>query len=90
VVCDVDRIYYLVGFYSKSNRLSISIFTVIVIDIVQNPMVSASMYSTVLRISPTLPKWVLTAFLELPSQIEGKNTVGSGTLSLGFARPRSA
>jgi len=29
-----DRIDYLVAFYSKSNRLSISIFTVSVIDIV--------------------------------------------------------
>jgi hypothetical protein len=32
-----DRIDYLVDFYSKSNRLSISIFTVIVIDIVAEP-----------------------------------------------------
>jgi hypothetical protein len=30
VVCDEDRIDYLVNFYSKRNRLSISIFTVIV------------------------------------------------------------
>jgi hypothetical protein len=37
VVCDEDRIDYLVDFYSKSNRLSISIFTVIVIDIVAEP-----------------------------------------------------
>ena len=34
---DKDRIDYLVDFYSKSNRLSISIFTVIVIDIVAPP-----------------------------------------------------
>jgi hypothetical protein len=27
VVCDEDRIDHLVNFYSKSNRLSISIFT---------------------------------------------------------------
>ena len=33
MVCDEDRIDYLVNFYSKSNRLS-SIFTVIVIDLV--------------------------------------------------------
>jgi hypothetical protein len=37
VVCDEDRIDYLVNFYNKSNRLSISIFTVIVIDIVATP-----------------------------------------------------
>jgi hypothetical protein len=37
VVCDEDRIDYLVNFYSKSNRLSISIFTVIVIDLVTHP-----------------------------------------------------
>jgi hypothetical protein len=37
VVCDEDQIDYLVDFYSKSNRLSISIFTVIVIDIVAEP-----------------------------------------------------
>jgi hypothetical protein len=36
-VCDEDRIDYLVNFYSKSNRLSISIFTVIVIDLVTHP-----------------------------------------------------
>jgi len=34
VVCDEDRIDYSVNFYSKSNRLSISIFTVILIGIV--------------------------------------------------------
>jgi hypothetical protein len=34
MVCDEDRIDYLVIFYSKSKRLSISIFTVIVMDIV--------------------------------------------------------
>ena len=34
MVCDEDRINYLVNSYSKSNRLSISIFTVIVIDLV--------------------------------------------------------
>jgi hypothetical protein len=37
VVCDEDRINYVVDFYSKSTRLSISIFTVIVIDIVAEP-----------------------------------------------------
>jgi hypothetical protein len=37
VVFDEDRIDYVVDFYSKSNRLSISIFTVIVIDIVAEP-----------------------------------------------------
>jgi hypothetical protein len=37
VVCDEDWIDYLVNFYSKSNRLSISIFTVIVIDLVAKP-----------------------------------------------------
>jgi hypothetical protein len=37
VVCDEDRIDYLANFYSKSNRLSISIFTVIVIDLVTHP-----------------------------------------------------
>ncbi len=37
VVCDEDRIDYLVIFYSKSNRLSISMFTVIVIDLVTHP-----------------------------------------------------
>ena len=37
MVCDEDRIDYLVNFYSKSNRLSISIFTVIVIDLVAKP-----------------------------------------------------
>jgi hypothetical protein len=37
VVCDDDRIDYLVDVYSKSNRLSISIFSVIVIDIVAEP-----------------------------------------------------
>jgi hypothetical protein len=37
VVSDEDRIDYLVDFYSKSNRLSISIFTVIVIGTVLNP-----------------------------------------------------
>ena len=36
-ICDEDRIDYLVNFYSKSNRLSISIFTVIVIDLVAHP-----------------------------------------------------
>ena len=34
MVCDEDRIDYLDDFYSKSNRLSVSIFTVIVISIV--------------------------------------------------------
>jgi hypothetical protein len=37
VVSDEDRIDYLVDFYSKSNRLSISIFTVVVIGIVAEP-----------------------------------------------------
>ncbi len=37
MVCDEDRIDYLVKFYSKSNRLSVSIFTVIVIDLVAKP-----------------------------------------------------
>jgi hypothetical protein len=37
VVCDEDRIDYLVDFYSKSTRLLISIFTVIMIDIVAEP-----------------------------------------------------
>jgi hypothetical protein len=37
MVCDEDRTDYLVDFYSKSNRLSISIFAVIVIDIVADP-----------------------------------------------------
>ena len=37
MVCDEDRINYLVNFYSKSNQLSISIFTVIVIDLVAKP-----------------------------------------------------
>jgi hypothetical protein len=37
VVCDEDRIDYLVNFYSKSNRLSISIFAVIVIDLAAMP-----------------------------------------------------
>ncbi len=39
MVCDEDRIDHLVNFYSKSNRLSISIFTVIVIDLVAMPRV---------------------------------------------------
>jgi hypothetical protein len=33
-------------------------------DLKTSSMVSAPMYSKALRISPTLPKWVLTAFLE--------------------------
>jgi hypothetical protein len=37
VVCDEDRINYLVNFYSKSNQSLISIFTVIVIDLVAMP-----------------------------------------------------
>ena len=37
MVCDEDGIDYWVDFYSKSKRLSISIFTVIVIDIVTDP-----------------------------------------------------
>ena len=39
MVCDEDRIDYLVNFYSKSNRLSMSIFTVIVIDLVAKSQV---------------------------------------------------
>ncbi len=42
MVCDEDRVDYLVDFYSKSNRLSLSIFTVIVIDIVTEPFVGGS------------------------------------------------
>ncbi len=37
VVCDEDRIDYLVNFYSKSNWWSISMFTVIVINLVEMP-----------------------------------------------------
>ena len=37
MVCDEDRIDYLVNFYSKSNLLSLSIFTVIVTDLVAMP-----------------------------------------------------
>ncbi len=37
MVCDEDRIVYLVAFYSKSNRLSLSLFTVNMIAIVTDP-----------------------------------------------------